>query len=84
MRCRPDEVQSCVVAAAFAATTFFLVAPAHAEGDPEEGAKAFRRCAVCHTVEEGGSNKIGPNLWGVVGSVSGTRETGFCFASRDD
>jgi len=40
-----------------------------------EGAKVFKKCAACHSIAEGGSNKIGPALWGVlgrpVGSVSG-------------
>ena len=38
-----------------------------------EGAKIFKKCAACHSIAEGGSNKIGPALWGVlvrqVGSV---------------
>jgi cytochrome c len=32
-----------------------------------DGQAAFRKCASCHTVDEGGSNKAGPNLWGIVG-----------------
>ena len=31
------------------------------------GAKVFKKCAACHTVDNGGANKIGPNLWDVVG-----------------
>jgi len=34
--------------------------------DAEEGAKIFRRCAACHSVEEG-ANRVGPSLYGVVG-----------------
>ena len=30
-----------------------------------------RRCATCHTANEGGPNKQGPNLWGVIGRQSG-------------
>ena len=29
------------------------------------------RCATCHTANEGGPNKQGPNLWGVIGRQSG-------------
>ncbi len=68
------------MAALVAATAALLAGPAHAAGDAEEGAKVFRRCAVCHTAEEGGPNKIGPNLWGVIGSTSGTRSTGFRYS----
>ena len=27
---------------------------------------AFRRCTSCHTPEEGGANRVGPNLWNTV------------------
>ena len=32
-----------------------------------EGAKVFKKCAACHSITEGGGNKIGPALWGVLG-----------------
>jgi len=33
----------------------------------EKGESVFKKCAACHTPENGGANKIGPNLWNVVG-----------------
>ena len=39
-----------------------------AAADPEDGANAFRICAVCHSGEKGAPHKIGSNLWGIVGS----------------
>ena len=36
------------------------------EADPEAGAKKFRQCKACHTVESGGANRVGPNLYGVI------------------
>ena len=36
-----------------------------------EGAKIFKKCAACHSVKEGGANKIGPALWGVLGRTAG-------------
>jgi cytochrome c2 len=36
-------------------------------GDPAAGEAFARRCVACHSFEEGGANKVGPNLWGVVG-----------------
>jgi len=37
-----------------------------------EGAKVFKKCAACHSIAEGGVNKIGPTLWGVLGRKSGS------------
>jgi cytochrome c len=37
-----------------------------AEATPEAGKRVSAKCASCHTFEQGGSNKTGPNLWGVV------------------
>lgn len=38
-----------------------------AEASAEEGAKVARKCAACHTFDKGGANKVGPNLYGVIG-----------------
>ena len=38
-----------------------------AAASPKNGEKVFRKCKSCHTIEQGGKNKTGPNLWGVVG-----------------
>ena len=37
-----------------------------------EGAKIFKKCAACHSITEGGANKIGPALWGVLGKPAGS------------
>ncbi|HCQ59593.1 MAG TPA: cytochrome C552 [Sulfitobacter sp.] len=39
-----------------------------AMGDATAGERTFRRCAACHTVDEGGANRVGPNLYGIVGA----------------
>ena len=36
-----------------------------------EGAQVFKKCAACHSIKEGGANKIGPALWGVIGRKAG-------------
>lgn len=41
--------------------------------DYAAGRTAFQqRCSACHTLAEGGSNLVGPNLWGVIGRKAGT------------
>ena len=37
-----------------------------AMGDIDHGAKVFKKCAACHSINQGGKNKIGPKLWGVM------------------
>ena len=37
-----------------------------------EGAKVFTKCSACHSIAEGGANKIGPALWGVLGRPAGS------------
>ena len=35
--------------------------------DLAKGKKVFKKCSACHTNKKGGKNKVGPNLWNVVG-----------------
>lgn len=48
-------------------TVFFLPTPISWAGDIEAGEKLFRKCAGCHTVDNHGKKKTGPNLYGILG-----------------
>ena len=51
-------------------TIIFLltyISSAHA-GDAEKGKKVFNKCKACHGIDECGKNKLGPNLWNMVGA----------------
>ena len=37
-----------------------------------DGEKIFKKCAACHSIDQGGANKIGPALWGVLGRQAGS------------
>ncbi len=50
-----------------------------AEAHPEKGEAAFKACQACHTIDKGGANKVGPNLWGVVGRPIASHE-GFAYS----
>ncbi|MEE2981581.1 MAG: c-type cytochrome [Pseudomonadota bacterium] len=52
---------------------------AMAAGDAEAGKKVFKKCKACHTLDEGGKNRVGPNLWGIFGRQAATKE-GFKFS----
>ena len=50
-----------------------------ASADIAKGKKLFKKCAVCHTTDSGGKNKIGPNLWNIVNAERG-KKAGFSYS----
>lgn len=47
--------------------------------DIAKGQTLYGRCAACHTVEKGGANKVGPNLWDIVNRPVASHE-GFAYS----
>lgn len=68
------------LAAATALSLATLTTPVLAmDGDPEKGAKVFRKCKACHKLEEG-KRAVGPTLYGVMNREAGAVE-GFKYSS---
>ena len=42
-----------------------------ATADIAKGEAVFKKCAACHTINQGGANGIGPNLWATMGKPHG-------------
>jgi cytochrome c len=57
------------------------VGQALAQADVKKGAALVKaKCSSCHTWNKGGANKVGPNLWGVVGRPRG-KHPGYSYSS---
>jgi cytochrome c len=51
-----------------------------AGADVAKGEKVFAKCMACHTINQGGANGIGPNLYATVGEAVATGKGGFAFS----
>jgi cytochrome c len=52
-----------------AVAALLLGSPAAAD-DP--GSVELQRCKICHSLDKGGPNRVGPNMFGVFGRKAGT------------
>lgn len=52
-----------------------------AAADPAKGEQVFAKCKSCHTINQGGANGIGPNLFGIMGKPVGKHMAGFAYSS---
>jgi cytochrome c len=51
-----------------------------ASASAEKGQAVAKQCGACHTFEKGGPNRVGPNLYDIVGHERGTGRNGFNFS----
>jgi cytochrome c len=56
------------------------ITPLLAKADPKKGQELTKVCQVCHTFNKGEPNKIGPNLWDVVGGAIAEDRGGYSFS----
>ncbi len=52
-----------------------------AKADAKKGERIAKQCAACHTFGKGEPNKVGPNLYNIVGDERGKDRGGFNFSS---
>ena len=50
-----------------------------ASADATAGQAVFKKCTACHDASSGGPNKVGPNLYGIVGRPMASHE-GFSYS----
>ncbi|MDB2370856.1 cytochrome c family protein [Alphaproteobacteria bacterium] len=55
------------------------ITPLLASADLANGEKLFKKCASCHTYNQGGENKTGPAMWGIVDRAKAASE-GFAYS----
>ena len=66
-----QQASTSTTAAATAEDKKVDIAALMALGDVNAGEKIFKKCAACHSINQGGANKIGPALYNVVGRKIG-------------
>jgi cytochrome c len=74
-----DEAPTAVAAAP--AAELAPIGPQLAGANVEAGKALFmKQCFTCHTTDKGGANKVGPNLWDIVGRKKASH-AGFSYSS---
>ena len=61
------EISTASVTSASSSSQMIDIAALLALGSVDEGKKVWKKCSACHSINEGGKNKIGPALYNVLG-----------------
>ena len=56
------------------------ITPLLVSANIDKGKNVFKKCAGCHSIEKGGTNKIGPALWSIINKKVGSNE-GYKYSS---
>jgi len=75
----PATPQTPAVAEVEASEAFAALPEPYKSADYNRGRRTFKLCQSCHTLNEGGQNLVGPNLYGVFGREIGAVE-GFTYS----
>lgn len=82
---RPEKegypVEAAAAAGGGAAEADVPIATLLASADAAKGADVFKKCAACHTINQGGANGVGPNLYGTVGEAIAQGKGGYDFSA---
>jgi cytochrome c len=66
------RILTALAAIALVSSATVTASDAIAAGNAAKGQSLSNRCTVCHSMTSGGGNRVGPNLFGVVGRKAGT------------
>jgi len=66
-----------------AALSLITSGAALAAGDADAGKTVFKKCAACHTIGEGATNRVGPQLNALFGRVAGSTDYNYSTAMKD-
>ena len=73
------ETLAAVTVSAETVIAFAALPEPYQSADYNRGRRTFKLCQSCHTLNEGGQNLVGPNLYGIFGRGIGTVE-GFTYS----
>lgn len=70
-----EQVRRAPALSALATLFGLALAPVPSQAQDDQvaaGEKVFKKCAACHAIGEGATNRVGPELNGLIGRTAGT------------